>query len=104
MTESAMKTATAILSPWDSLDAAMDVYSLRTEWLRPAHAIRRFADNMSHAKGDEATPGEIRPSGSGRVRPIGRIRSIHSIVRSVGMGVKPSDGGLRARGKWPGGE
>src|SRR5262245_48776946 len=89
MTDSAMNTATAILSPWDSFDAAMDVDSLRTERLRPAHAIRRFADNMSHAKGDEAKPGEIRPNGSGRVRPIGRIRSIHPIVRSLGMGVKP---------------
>ena len=46
----------------------MDSYSLRAEWLRPAHAIRRFADNMSHAKGDDQKPSENRPSGSGRVR------------------------------------
>src|SRR5262245_33655757 len=98
MTDSAMKTATAILSPWDSFDAAMDVYSLRSERLRPAHAIRRIADNMSHAKGDEATAGGNRPIGSGRVRPIGRIRSIHPIVRPVGMRVKPSEGGVRGWG------
>src|SRR5690242_1427176 len=90
MTDSAMKTATAIFSPCDSLGAAMDDYSLRAEWVRPAHAIRRFADNMSHAKGNEAEPGEIHPDGSGRVRPIGRTRSIRSIVSTCRNGVKPT--------------
>src|SRR5262245_6797978 len=89
MTDRAMNAATAIFSPWDSLlAAAMGDDSLRAERSRPAHAIRRFADNMSHVRGDAGSSGEIPRGRPARVRFTGRIRRIHSIVRTPPVPVK----------------
>ncbi len=53
--------------------------------MRPARTVRRFADNMSHARGDEETAGEIRPERSRtQSAGIGRILRVRPIVRLAG--------------------
>src|SRR4051794_18295213 len=89
MTVSATNAATAILSPWLSLAAAMGGDSLRPDLWRTAHAVRRDVQQICHTGrqmfGDRRENRRSRPRGA---RSIGPRVGLISIVRGPPAGVK----------------